>query len=767
MMRESPEELAQQALSLLESAERFETEQNWAKAIESYSNAAELLKQSGYLMHRIEDIYTRITELNSYLQQEKNYQQAQSQQQLDQLQDQAFALLDAAKRLEADGSFQDAIDQYMSAIGLLAQAGWTEVQLENIKGKVMALAENLEQQKRVQQQKEMQYQQQQAPSPVGGQTQPMAPPQTSAMDQKAAALKAFEEKKRREEEMQNQAFSHIDNAKMFEKEKNYEGAIANYQKAIELLNQLGWTQQTESLRGVVEKLKRDKVAYEQAQAQPMAAPVMEHPTPEISPVLKPEAELKEFKLMEYQEKKKKEEETQNRAFNLIDQGKRLEREKNYDEAIEKFEEAIALLKTIEWDSYIEPVVNFIENIKAKKNQEVQAELVRKKREQELHEIQQSITVKQKEQFQQSAQEMELKRREFEEKRKIEEEKETQFFAILDKADKLLKDGEYDASISEYQKALELVKGLASWQSHIASLENTIQKIQELKESQAEKKLVELKKTEKRKQEEIEFQKRMAKQLQIEKEKLKEKEVKIQQRDDEVKYREQRKDQAFKFLDAAQNYIKQGNLDKAIYAYQNAGNLFAEIQWTEEIPLIEESIKALEDKKREASIQKQKELQASIQRQKQETQFQESLAKEMQTEKAKLKQRQIKLREREKELEHRERRKEEAFKLLDQAQEQVDQGNFDEALDLYHQTLNIFAEIQWQDEMELIKESIIEIENKKQDAEVWKQMELQAALEREREEKEFQNALAREMQKERVRRKEENRRRKRNTILCYI
>ena len=142
----SKEELAQKAIELLDHAENFEEKKEWYKAIENYQKAAEFLQQSGYLTHRIQDIYTRATEINHYLKQQKAYESSQTQiqkAQLDQLQDQAFILLDEAKAYEESSKLQNAIQNYLSAIKLLAQSGWSEIQLENLKSKIVALTEIL------------------------------------------------------------------------------------------------------------------------------------------------------------------------------------------------------------------------------------------------------------------------------------------------------------------------------------------------------------------------------------------------------------------------------------------------------------------------------------------------------------------------------------------------------------------------------------------------------------------------------------------------
>jgi len=113
------EELAQEALKYLNLAQKFENEKNFEKAVESYELAADYLKNSGFLMDKISDIYSRIEELKDLAKQEMKYIQASAKNQLEQLQEQAFSLLDGAQKLETKGFFIDAIEQYKAAIKLL------------------------------------------------------------------------------------------------------------------------------------------------------------------------------------------------------------------------------------------------------------------------------------------------------------------------------------------------------------------------------------------------------------------------------------------------------------------------------------------------------------------------------------------------------------------------------------------------------------------------------------------------------------------------
>ena len=108
------EELAQEALKYLNLAQKFENEKNLEKAVENYELAASYLKNSGFMMDKISDIFSRIEELKDFAKQEMMYNQASAKNQLEQLQDQAFSLLDGAQKLEIDGYLEDAIEQYQA-----------------------------------------------------------------------------------------------------------------------------------------------------------------------------------------------------------------------------------------------------------------------------------------------------------------------------------------------------------------------------------------------------------------------------------------------------------------------------------------------------------------------------------------------------------------------------------------------------------------------------------------------------------------------------
>ncbi|MHA1534279.1 MAG: hypothetical protein ACTSP8_06055 [Promethearchaeota archaeon] len=397
------EELAQEALKYLNLAQKFENEKNLEKAVESYELAANYLKNSGFMMNKISDIYSRIEELKDFAKQEIIYDQANAKDQLEQLQDQAFSLLDGAQKLETDGFLGDAIEQYDAAIKLLIQTGWSEAQLSNLQSKLIALSEKLRHHKSVTETKIGEGQEQDIIR------QEIEPQVVSAFGVKKGAaeaeeLKKFKAMKQQVEEIQKDAFEFIDNAKFFETDRNFDKAIENYENAVKLLNSIGWHDQTKSINIIIEKLENDKKEYEQVSSQKQIETIF---------IKEQTDEYEEIRTEIYRD----EEKIQIEAFNLVDFGKKLEREKKYDQAIIKFQRAIELFKSIEWDSYIQPVINFIKNIEIRQVNKEEENILRQKRESQLKILQDTIYFKEKDEIIENARELDKRRLEYEQKRK--------------------------------------------------------------------------------------------------------------------------------------------------------------------------------------------------------------------------------------------------------------------------------------------------------------------------------------------------------------
>ncbi|MHA1273254.1 MAG: hypothetical protein ACTSU4_03255 [Promethearchaeota archaeon] len=378
-------ELAEKALEFLSLAEQFEKADNFSQAIENYQKAAEYMQKSGLLKHRIEEIYRIIENLKKSLNMDLVNQQLERQDQIDQLQLQAFHSIETAKRLESKNEIEEAIQHYTSALISLKKAGWSEEQLKNLEIKRNHLLQRPERQHL----KNGAASFEKKKPPI---ITLLYEPRVIFRDEgflgekaitkkvKSERLKTFETKRRREEEIQNRAFSHLDEAKKQEANEEYLKALLNYQKALELLNSIGWHHQTRNIKAIIINLKKqiqDQKKSAKLEQVEEKSTIEERGEPKI---IQPEPmeELREYKVLELKKKREEVEQIQNKAFKLIDKANELEKAEELDEALTNLNEAIKLLKSIGWDDYLTPIITKINQIKDKKlTQERKRELEQK------------------------------------------------------------------------------------------------------------------------------------------------------------------------------------------------------------------------------------------------------------------------------------------------------------------------------------------------------------------------------------------------------
>ncbi|MFX1276530.1 MAG: hypothetical protein ACFFAT_16010 [Promethearchaeota archaeon] len=730
-------DLAQKALKYLEVAEKFEESKDWGKALENYEIAFEDLRQSGYLSERINELYSRIEEIKKIISQGEKIHKEEEVESKKQLETQANSLIDGANKFESEGNLNDAVINIVSAITLLVKAGWSEQQLEHLKSKAVNLAEVIDQEKIIEKKEEISIPQ----TDFKIEIKPTIAKSTSS-------VREYEVKKKKEQETQEKAFKILDKANQLEREKNFDEAINHYKESMKLLNSIGWVEQTQNIKLIIEKIKRNREEIEEFQAQPIEIVQEQNLDESINESQYLDSNI--TKIREFDEKKKEEEKIQEKAFYFIDEGKRLEKEKKYDLAIKELEKAIHLLETIEWHSYIQPILNFIENIKNNQQKEIEETQKLVKKQQDLKTLQESISLKQKDEVIQTSQEISIRQREYKEKKAEKEVLESHFYSLLNDADNFLQnEGNYEAAISKYNEALELINILGpDWNMHTSTIKTSLASIQQLKKSRAERELIEKQKLEKRKKDEIEFQAQVSKQLNIERENLKKKKIALLAREDELQYNVMRKNEAFKILDTAQKYINKGEFEKAINAYQNAGLIFAEIQWLDEFPLIETSIKTLELKIKQNNLFKQEQLQKEIERLNEEKRFQKQIAKELMIEKSKQRQKEMLLKEKEEVQQHAELKRQEAFKILENAELDIRRGNYDKTIEMYRNAELILNEIQYP--VIIIQEMIQKIESMKAKQEKLKEREKELKIQLKKEEANFQKQIAENNIKEKER-----------------
>ncbi|MHA1724729.1 MAG: hypothetical protein ACTSXH_07790 [Promethearchaeota archaeon] len=391
-------ELAEKALEFLSLAEQLEKTNDFSKAIENYQKAAEYIQKSGLLEHRVEEIYRTIEDLKKNLNMDMVDQQLEKQDRIDRFQLQAFHLIETAKKLESINEIEGAIGHYTSALNLLRKAGWLEEQLKSLEMKRNHLLHRPDRQYL---KKGVSSFEKKEPSII----QPLHEPAVIFSDEgflgekaiskkvKSERLKAFEIKKKREEEIQDRAFSHLDEAKKQEENEAYLKALLNYQKALELLNSIGWHQQTQNIKTIIVKLKKkiqeQKESVEKVKIEEKS--MIEEPEMQNFNESEPTEELNEYRALELKKKKEEVEQIRNKAFMLIDKANELEKAEELDDALSNLKEAMKLLKTIGWDNYLTPVITKIDQIKEKKlikerEKEVEEKIKQRREEAEIEQI---------------------------------------------------------------------------------------------------------------------------------------------------------------------------------------------------------------------------------------------------------------------------------------------------------------------------------------------------------------------------------------------
>jgi len=166
--------------------------------------------------------------------------------------------------------------------------------------------------------------------------------------------------------LQDKAFQMFQQAKILVNDNKKEEAIAVYIELIEILNLLRWSNVSKKIQEAIQELR-------QSISEEISQPVIkeEHVTQERTIESEPTAPLfrshtqsiKEFELYKQQQ-----DTIQKNAFALLDSGVIYANKKDYERAIEEYNQAIILLNSIGWQSYtpriLEKVEQWVENLKS-------------------------------------------------------------------------------------------------------------------------------------------------------------------------------------------------------------------------------------------------------------------------------------------------------------------------------------------------------------------------------------------------------------------
>ncbi|MFX1291158.1 MAG: hypothetical protein ACFFAG_09410 [Promethearchaeota archaeon] len=291
-----------------------------------------------------------------------------------------------------------------------------------------------------------------------------------------------------------------------------------------------------------------------------------------------------------------------------------------------------------------------------------------------------------------------------------------------KSDVLLFESPYDKAITNYNEAKNLFQEIG-WNDEAGRLINTIKFYKEKQEKDEKLREIEKKKLQEPEAELIAAKTGTEKELFAKEKKILEFEKK---KKDEEKQAEKIFNQIHNAERMAKEYelkIKEGFFEheppyeKILNIYRNARKSFEEIGWMEESMKLLNTIQFYKEK-----LEKDMRLR-SLEIEKAKKQEEELLMQQKLLEQAKVKQERL-LKKRKESLLVREEKvsefesaKDRAFRLMDRAKIELNQNNFEKAIDLYKEGEEIFSQINWQEGINMVKDSITMIKRKQQSFEL--------------------------------------------------
>ncbi|MFW9874181.1 MAG: hypothetical protein ACFFG0_13830, partial [Candidatus Thorarchaeota archaeon] len=304
----------------------------------------------------------------------------------------------------------------------------------------------------------------------------------------------------------------------------------------------------------------------------------------------------------------------------------------------------------------------------------------------------------------------------------EAERSVKSYEISIKTDVLLYDSPYEKAISNYNEAKKLFQEIG-WNDEAGRLINTIKFYKEKKEKDEK-----LREIEKRKLEEPEAELIIAKK-DTEKE-LFAKEKKILEFEKKKKDKERRAEKIFNEIHKAEKIAKEYELkikegffedeppyEEILKIYRDARKSFEEIGWIEESMKLLNTIQFYKEKLEKdiklRSLEVEKE-----NRREEELLMRQRLLEQTKVEQERLlKKRKESLLVRKEQVSEFETAKDRAFTLMDQAKNELKKNNFEQAIDLYKESEQIFSQIDWQEGIKMVIDSITMIKRRQKSYEL--------------------------------------------------
>ncbi len=553
------------------------------------------------------------------------------------------------------------------------------------------------------------------------------------MEKKRKQELEIQQKVQKERAISKEAFSLVNQAEMLVEDYNikvtkgespeliYDTVISLYQKAAEKLKSINWKEEERKLLEAIELYTQKK---------------------------KDEEALRQLEL----EQKSKEKEL-NKVHELMEQATDFFNKRNYKATITNYQQIVEIYKKIGKEHEALTIENLILGIQEKKEAEIRAleeeEKYRKEMEKELLERQKELTLEYNEEQKRKQQEREQKKRE-----KIEKQKESvkarEAYEYINKAEDLAKEYNLDTNIQLnkvqqlfdniidlYDKARELLQEI-QWTKEATTLQETINYYKEKLDADVKYRELENERL-RQEQKELKRIEELNQIAKIEEELQKERETQLLLKAKELtKKQEEKKNKAFEYLDQAKNELANHNYDEAHRLYQDAGDLFTEIEWEEGIVMINESLKMIEKRKIAWQNQEKEEERRQIERKKAQEDLEQKIAEFEKNKKEELEKTKVELEEKQKQEKEERDMANKAYSLLEEGTRYVDYDKFEEAEEKYIQAREIFGKLGWTREVSKINnESLLNLKRKKIQNERSKEEQRKAQELKEQREKELE------------------------------
>jgi len=523
---------------------------------------------------------------------------------IQQKQNKAFKLLDEANKLKKMNNYEGSIKIYKQVVDIFNEIGWQHEAnqvLETI-NKLQNQIANLERKK----QQEILFKiskQKEVLEGINGKIEgEIVSPTYETSGLSSSSLKQFEEKQKLIREKEEEAFKLLDDAKKKVEMNRFDDAIADYNQAINIFNEIGWNDYVPKIHDTIQKVLSKKEAFS-ATLQQVSKGKVALTTKErrVIEQIQKSTMVKSTPVIEsaqLDKQKQKEVWIQNQALKYIAEAQDFAASSEFDKALTRYNQAIELLIRIGWHDQINQLRGVITEVK--KQKEVfefnkQKQLIGQiERESQGRQLMQQFAEKQKLEEKERKEALRKQRlAEYEERKRKEKEIYNKALKLIEEAEKIKKTtvSDYEKAIAKYKEAQQLLLHI-SWASESRIVQEMIQNLIEEKNRKQKEQILRAKQREQLRQQQKELEENMKKQMEAYERAKQEQLKRLQKFQQEQAYRKEIENKAFELLEEAEELMKQQAYMDAAELYQKSIENFKKIGWDSQIKYIEEQMNKL-------------------------------------------------------------------------------------------------------------------------------------------------------------------------------